>query len=86
MWGARLEQWAHVGLNTKHCTHLCRLSSTVCYLRVYQEEDLTFMARWLVGLAPKLLHDLMARWLVDIWLDDYMSGYLAMCLDMVIGL
>ena len=44
------------------------------------------MARWLVGLAPKLLHDLMARWLVDIWLDDYMSGYLAMCLDMVIGL
>ena len=44
------------------------------------------MARWLVGLAGKLLHDLMARWLVDIWLDDYMSGYLAMCLDMVIGL
>ena len=44
------------------------------------------MARWLVGLAAKLLHDLMARWLVDIWLDDYMSGYLAMCLDMVIGL
>ena len=44
------------------------------------------MARWLVGLAAKLVHDSMARWLVDIWLDDYMSGYLAMCLDMVIGL
>ena len=44
------------------------------------------MARWLVGLAAKLLHDLMARWLVDIWLDDCMSGYLAMCLPVVIGL
>ena len=44
------------------------------------------MARWLVGLAPKLLHDLMVPWLFDIWLDDCMSGYQAMCLPVVIGL